>query len=573
MGIDTTIETHEPDIEDAVVSATSTPDRTSRIDSMLDRSATWDLLVAIKLLTFAVILVIRPFNISHDCGLLLHASEQLLDGAVPYVDFFEQNPPLIYYLLAIPVWMARAIEVNPIPVYQAFFLLIVVITTLMVRRLLHAASSSLSGMQRGLTLLAFVIANECTLLAPDFGQREHWFAILFVPFILLRWLSLREDRPARSLSTAYRVGLGIAAGVGIALKHHFVAIWLGIELFCILRKRTRRVAFAPESIAVGFFLLAYLAHFLFVPASMRTGFFHRWVPFVMSHYWVYRHAIDLPHVMFVSAISIVSVAASLLAWRINRRNSSEESLVLLFGLLTLLSLASFVIQGKDFSYHLIPLYFGMFPCIALYSSAIVRCGRRLSTGLARLGIIGVVLGTVPSAAAEIGLSWVIGRPRDEPTPIWREILSRSKSGDPILFISTNVGDGYPDILRHGYATGSRYLVSMPIALVHSDIRNADDGSLYHNESNRPECETRYLQELAIDLARRKPALVAIVDQENCQGCAPGFNVHEFLRYSGFAADNMTPYRDLGRFEGKISTFRLYGRQPSRMDGGTPGALP
>ncbi len=573
MGIDTNIEMNKPEFEDAVVSATSTPDRTNRIDSILDRSATWDLLVAIKLLTFAVILVIRPFNISHDCGLLLHASEQLVDGAVPYVDFFEQNPPLIYYLLAIPVWMARAIEVNPIPVYQASFLLIVVVATLIVRRLLHAASSSLSGMQRGLTLLSFVIANECTLLAPDFGQREHFFAIVIVPFILLRWLSLREDRPARRVSTTFRVGLGIAAGVGIALKHHFVAIWICIELFCILRKRTWRVAFEPESMAVVFVLIAYLAHFLIVPASMRTGFFIRWVPFVMSHYWVYRHAIDLPHVLFVSGISIVSVIASLLAWRVNRRNATEKSLVLLFGLFTLTSLASFVIQGKDFSYHLIPLYFGMFPCIALYSAAIVRCGSRLSMGLARLAIIAVVLGTIPSAAAEIGLSWVIGRPRDEPTPIWKEILNRSKSGDSILFISTNVADGYPDIIRYGYAAGSRYLVSMPIALVHSDIKNADDGPLYHNEANQPECEKRYLEELSIDLVKRKPALIAIVDQDDCQGCAPGFNVHEFLRHSGFAADNMTPYRDLGRFTGKISTFRLYARRASESDAGNPEALP
>ncbi|MCB9864798.1 MAG: hypothetical protein H6820_15695, partial [Phycisphaerales bacterium] len=243
-----------------------------RLDALVDRSLTWDLLVGVKLLVFALIIVIRPFNITHDCGLLLHAAQRLLDGDVPYVDFLEQNPPLIYYLLAIPVQAARALGANPIPVYLATFWLLVVASTLAVRGLLAQAKDVMSSLQRGLLLLSIVVASECTLLAPDFGQREHAFAIAFVPLLVLRWLAYREDLregDAVRVPVLFRLLIGLCAGIGIALKHHFVLIWLGIEFACVLRGRRWRKLLAPETLSAGIVLAAYLVHFAFLPAAMR----------------------------------------------------------------------------------------------------------------------------------------------------------------------------------------------------------------------------------------------------------------------------------------------------------------
>lgn len=527
------------------------------------KSATWDALVAVKLLTFGLIIVIRPFSITHDCGLLLHAAEQLLDGRMPYVDFLEQNPPLIYYLFAIPVAIARWIGANPIPVYLTMFWLLVVASTLATRRLLACASDVLTPLQRGLILLAVVVASECTLLAPDFGQREHWFAITFVPLLVLRWLVYRQDAATPKAgvpSAVFRILLGIAAGIGVALKHHFVLIWVGIELVCVLRTRKWRVLVAPEMVAAAIVLVAYLAHFLFIPAAMRDGFFLRWVPFVTAHYWVYDHAIDLAHILFVGGVTLVYGGAAFVAWRNVPSQPRRVSLAMMFALFTLFSLASFVIQGKDYSYHLIPVYFGALPCMAIYACELVARPARFKARLAMLCILGVAAGTVPSAAAELALSWTLGRARDEPTPIWREILSRSKPGDAVLFISTNVGDGYPELERYGYKPGSRYLVSMPIALVHSDLRAAGDVALYHEASNRPDIERQYLRELSEDIRTRSPRLVAIVDQPDCQGCAAGFNVYEFLRRAGVLDGALAAYDDVGTFEGKLSKLRLLVRR-------------
>lgn len=530
---------------------------------VLDRSLTWDLLVGVKLLTFAIIIAIRPFNITHDCGLLLHAAQRMLDGNVPYVDFLEQNPPLIYYLFAIPVWGARTIGANPIPAYLGMFWLLIVASTLSVRRLLAMASDVLSPLTRGLMLLSFVVASECTLLAPDFGQREHGFAIAFVPLLVLRWLAYREDAadvPAVKASTIFRILIGLCAGVGVALKHHFVLMWIGIEFACVVRDRRWRKLIAPETLAAGSVLVVYLVHFAFLPTAMRDAFFGRWVPFILAHYWVYEQPISAAHVAFVGGVVVLYGGAAWVAWRSTRRTKGVAALTTMFALFTLFAIASFVVQRKDFSYHLIPIYFGALPCVALWVGtqawqSAAATGMRL-----RWCVAGIVLGTIPSAAIEVALSWTIGRQRDAPTAIWREILDRSQAGDSLLFISTNVGDGYPELVKYGYTCGSRYLVSMPMALVHSDLRLDGGERLYHDISNRPSVELQYLGELAADIDKNQPRLIAIVDQTDCQGCAPGFNVHECLRRAGLLSGVMASYRDVGAFQGKVSTLRLYERR-------------
>lgn len=533
-----------------------------RLDALVDRSLTWDLLVGVKLLVFALIIVIRPFNITHDCGLLLHAAQRLLDGDVPYVDFLEQNPPLIYYLLAIPVQAARALGANPIPVYLATFWLLVVASTLAVRGLLAQAKDVMSSLQRGLLLLSIVVASECTLLAPDFGQREHAFAIAFVPLLVLRWLAYREDLregDAVRVPVLFRLLIGLCAGIGIALKHHFVLIWLGIEFACVLRGRRWRKLLAPETLSAGIVLAAYLVHFAFLPAAMREAFFDRWVPFVMSRYWVYEQPMSTAHLAFVGGVLFVYGGAAMAAWRATRNSPGVAALTKIFALFTCFAIVSFVVQRKDYSYHLIPVYFGALPCMALWVCAMTERGTSFRATLAWMCIVGVVVGTIPSAFAELGLSWTIGRQRDEPTPIWREILAHSRAGENVLFISTNVGDGYPELVRYGYETGSRYLVSMPIALVHSDLRRYGGDRYYHDAENRPQVETQYLDELTADILRSEPRLIAIVDQPDCQGCAPGFNVHEFLSRSGLIVGAMSAYEDLGVFDGKVSKIRLYER--------------
>ncbi|HMY02717.1 MAG TPA: hypothetical protein PKA48_05155, partial [Candidatus Obscuribacter sp.] len=56
----------------------------------------------------------HPLSISADQSVYVQSGLLLLQGKVPYLDFFDFNPPLIVYLNVIPVLVARALAL-PLP--------------------------------------------------------------------------------------------------------------------------------------------------------------------------------------------------------------------------------------------------------------------------------------------------------------------------------------------------------------------------------------------------------------------------------------------------------------------------
>ncbi|MBK7841277.1 MAG: hypothetical protein IPJ49_27065 [Candidatus Obscuribacter sp.] len=61
------------------------------------------LIVTYKLIFWAL----HPLNVSADQSVYLQCGELILQGKVPYRDFFDFNPPLIMYINVIPVALAH----------------------------------------------------------------------------------------------------------------------------------------------------------------------------------------------------------------------------------------------------------------------------------------------------------------------------------------------------------------------------------------------------------------------------------------------------------------------------------
>ena len=66
--------------------------------------------VLISLLALLVLLPLALLNASHlspDCAIYLDCAQRILAGQLPYVDFWDPNPPLIMYLSVPPVLLAK----------------------------------------------------------------------------------------------------------------------------------------------------------------------------------------------------------------------------------------------------------------------------------------------------------------------------------------------------------------------------------------------------------------------------------------------------------------------------------
>ena len=261
--------------------------------------------VALLLVGLALVGVWQaPQRINANCARYLQQSELLFDGAVPYHDFVNTDPPLIAYLNLFPVVLARMLGVSPITRLWRLRRFLAADFGVGAALLLRQRRMGLPAVGRGLVLLAWIASYFVVDWHGDTGQQEHLFILLYVPYLFLRILRHRGGTVAVWLA----ILLGVQAGIGAALKWHFL---FGHERGdCpVVRQPPPPDAAAAGELALLGVVAVYLVHWLFVPAAMREAFFGRWLPLISYGYGAY--SVSYPQV----AKSIFGSPISLSDWR------------------------------------------------------------------------------------------------------------------------------------------------------------------------------------------------------------------------------------------------------------------
>ena len=506
-------------------------------------------LVLVALLGVSVVL--SPQRIHHDCAIYLQCGELLLDGKVPYVDFVDINPPLIMYLNAVPAFVARRLGVSPIVIFSAFVVVVVGLSTAALQIQLTDVWSGDSG---GATVLASLWAAFSLVMwhVGQFGQREHLLVLLYIPLLVARCgrtLGVQIPRCRAVL-------LGVAGGVGVCLKPHFMVVVLLIELRLLLATREIRRCATAELAGFASVPVAYALHFVFVPAAMRDSFLYRWVPLVARNYSVYSSAlsdITTPVIVIAALVSLVALAGRGL-WAHSIRVLADALSFFVLG-----SAAVYVFQAKGWFYHQVPVVGGtvlLLGMVAAARSAPVKPGRAAAPPVRAFG------------AMALGMLWLVVVVGSYTEPDSGLFVSRfgpvidrySRKGEPVLFVSTHVTPAYPTLVQKERRPGSRYLWFFPIPMLRHQA--GPPGSRADALSSE---ERRLLRELAEDIAVRRPPLVFVSAENGCPGCAPDFNVMGYLEHAGFVAASLRDYEKVGEafgFAQFVLKERIEGRKIS-----------
>jgi len=501
--------------------------------------------VAVLVVLVAAVLL-SPLRINHDCAVYLQCGELLLDGKLPYVDFIDTNPPLIMYLNVLPAIVARGLHVNPVAVFSLLVVALVALSAAALFAQLRratptAAAAILAALWAGDSLRIWVLN--------DFGQREHLFMLLYVPFLAARWNRWMGVPPARVTAVA----LGIGAAVGVCLKPHFALIAGAAEVYFLVSRRQIRPLLQPEVFAAVGVGALYGAHFLLLPHAVFEAFFHRWLPFVAQHYAVYDNALrSLVHPVIVLAVGMA--LAGLLA-----RGAWADPLAELSGVLGVTTGAAVVVyflQHKGWSYHRLPVDSSLVLLVGAVDVAALA-GRREA---ARMLSVAVVIGWLSLALCG---AWVVpsvarqAAARQRSNPFVRAIEARTEPGDAVLFVSTSAPPAFPLLVQTGRRPGSRYLISFPIPMFYDGATPGAAGApRYHRLADASPEERQFLRELAEDISTLRPVAILIDAQPGCQACPPQFSVLDYLEYSGALAGAMGDYREVA----KLSTFVVYARR-------------
>jgi hypothetical protein len=481
----------------------------------------------------AALHAVMPFN--HDAAYFIDLAGRLLDGGRFGRDIMDINPPHVWWISAVPVWLARQVGMRLEIATTAFTALLAVVSLVAVDRLI---ASNGSGEP---TRRAFVpIAAILVLFVPgyDFSQREHWMILLTLPYVVARSVRVAGAAPP----TASAILIGVAACLGFCIKPYYLLVPVALEIWQLVRTRRPRLLFCPETIALGVTGVIYAGLTLIFARS----YLEVEVPSALLGYWSYKSPMLE---VLGSAVVQLAPAAVLASFAALTRKSGERihPLAQAFAVVGAATLVAAVIQMKPWPYHFLPsnVFFGLSVLIFLLSGT-PRAGTQAlrHAAVAILIVLGFSFSVVPAIPSAEGNG--TARRVDELAAVFRANPGTNRT---VFGFITSPRDIFPAVLAARMTWAAPFCCGYLIAAgVRADEAPAADRAAIRRAGQEQ-------AEMAVAAARAmEPGIIVIATGEDMLG----FNGRNFdyLDWLGVHTDFMSVlarYREIS----PIGTFRVF----------------
>jgi hypothetical protein len=365
------------------------------------------------------------------------------------------------------------------------------------------------------------------LVGGIFGQREHLAVILALP--LLAAATLRAESVPIGRGTA--IAIGIAAGLGLGIKPHYVLVWLAILVARAVLTRVRRPRLLPEDVAV----LAVWVGYVLAVVVFTPGYFELAAGSARAYLGFGSHS--LRYILFDDSPAIGWYVAVVGWWLLtpDHRNDSVGMATAAAGAGFLAAVAA---QHKGWSYHFYPVNACAF---LLAVSTSVRAWPlltgRLGARLVSRALAGVFVTLVGCfALVVIGASVNRARGPLPPRPILqvaiREAVERQDGSRSISVLSSQIRDAQPLLLEAGLDSHPPYSTLWVPLIYYRSYAGTSDRVGYRTPAEMSPGERDAFDRVAHQLARHPPDLLLVespVLNEQRTKYPGGF---DFLAYYG-----------------------------------------
>jgi hypothetical protein len=419
--------------------------------------------------------------------------------------------------------------------------------------ILSPNSSRFSSVIRDLVgpLAVTLVVTGLWMPGVNFGQREHILYWLVIPFSLVGWLRIVGPAPGRWVA----LGAGLAAGIGIALKPHFLALWLAIEVIVVLRMTDRPVReriVRTETLAVLGVLIAYWSYVLV---------FTNWLPTVRLAAGTYESFFTVDRLSLVLAPGTVAII--LCMWALFRTSGHVATLALVFAAAATGSWFGMVVQGKGWIYHHYPVWAFIVAAALLISFRFVCEAAEQRVDRNRLPV--VVL-TAIMAASLVRASTVAHR-------AWRgtieaqlsDLVSYFEAGEPgasVLMLSDLVSDGFPLVQYSSLDWVSPFPSSWWIQAMYGASPGAVPIEEIRGPEEMAEVERQFFAMLAAALTESRPTYVLADTSHNSR-----FNGASFP-YLAYLTQDSSFRAELSNYQPgpPVAKFAVWRRRPDTRPG-------
>ncbi len=342
----------------------------------------WPVVIALTLAWIAALTLIMQTTVPTDVGFYLISTKKWLAGAELYLDIFEVNPPLAFYLTVPAIWISQFGILGE----QAAMFFYVAVLILASMAWCYLLIQSIPFGQHHKALLCIAVFCATFMIAfDDFGQREHFAIIFSMPLVVMT--ALQTLKPVRWQE---RVVIALFALPGLALKPFFLAapFLMTIARIALARNFDERlkVLFSPENLTIGFGCIAYLA-FVWI---RHPAYFEDIIPLARVVYIGIEH--DFAKPMQVAAMAILIVFPILLFLRARSVPETDQPVLIVFCAAAGFA-AAYLIQAKGYQYHALPAVAYAIVASAWYAGARLTTRERTLVPvivITALGYIGIV---------------------------------------------------------------------------------------------------------------------------------------------------------------------------------------
>ncbi len=383
---------------------------------------------------------------NHDVSFHVWLGEWMLDGARLYVDVVDDNPPGSPIMLGALAGVARLLGVSPFLAVHLFLLAVGAAGLILLRRAFEDADDATTGLLVGLAYLVVIVRGNFSnnlfeglfRLPYDFAEREHFFSLLFLPYLVWR---LRGGRP-RWPVYPYLALVGFVS----TFKPYWPLFILAAELV-VAARRGWRVA-VPAWLFSGMLLpLALLL--LHSPASV-VAMFADVLPYHLTGAYAYygSRLSDFWSSGFHAQILAVALPFLALAGLALRRGLAARTSPLLWTGLAAAAYLSVLHQHKFWSYHAMVLFGLLVVGGALLWGELARS--LLNERVGRALVVVVLAGQVALCGITLeGLQTMLEGLR----PRGHELVPLLRNREDAMFFSVSVDHSYGPVVARTPSVG------------------------------------------------------------------------------------------------------------------------
>ena len=496
-------------------------------------SVIWAIMWAISSLT-----VYFHSMINSDVSWLLYAAERMQQGDVPYVDFYETNPPLILWLHWLPVKMAALLGVSTVPV---FICAVAVLAAASLTLTLQAVYEHelFSAPRRGNIIIAALAAMLFGCSALVYGQREYLLTLFILPYVIHTSSSRPQATSKRELLIA------AMAAIGFCIKPFFALIWVAGELCRAVFTRNMGSLLRPANLVIVSLAVVYIA-----TAYLTSPRYFSWMlPSLAQVYSGFNAPITA-----LIAPTVSLLVLYILPWLFMRRGLPAQMRFFNAMLLSWFAAAclTMLIQQKGWINHMQPAI--LFGSLLLAGMFCWHCNQLMSTRKAP---------TLP----QFTLLWacffiLFGLPayrlvstiqtdhvqRDYTQQLASIIKAQHAEGKDISTLTINLGALFPSVhyLPVHFAHHYQHLWALPGMLKAESL------------GQEAPLKKEFIQQLVEDFTRKPPALVVLKPQLGLLWEKDGFDVVQYLSEDPAFKKMWRHYKQVGVIEMKQETGSLGG---------------